>query len=158
MPTEGLSLAHISQFVGRETGVSGWMQSTQAQVDAFAGITDDHQWIHESRPATFAGPYKGPIAHALLMLANALKLAREAAALPRSTWIVYGYDKLRFRAPVRIGKRIRCRTTLLSACNLGGRVLLTVRFYVEIEHEKTPALVADCSLLCLDDEKEKIQT
>jgi len=154
MSTGNPSLARIGDYLGMETGVSDWIEVTQEQVDSFAEVTDDHQWIHQSQPETLTGPFGGPVAHGLLVLSIAFKLAREAEALPQSTWIIYGYDKLRFRAPVRIGKRIRCRTTVLNVCHLGQRVLLTVRFKVEIEGEIIPALVADCSLLCLNDQED----
>lgn len=158
MPTRTLNLSDIGGFVGKETGVSGWMEISQERIDAFADATDDHQWIHQRGPLASSSPFKGPIAHGLLVLACAFQLAREAGALPQSTWIIYGYDKLRFRAPVRSGKRIRCHTTVLRACDLGGRVLLTVRFKVDVESEKVPALVADCSLLCLKDDSDKSAT
>jgi acyl dehydratase len=153
-----LNLADVDRFVGRETGVSSWMEIAQEQIDAFADITEDHQWIHKNHPVAFNGPFGRPICHGLLVLAYAFKLAREAGSLPQSTWIIYGYDNLRFRAPVRSGKKIRCRTTVLNVRDLGKRILLTVRFKVEIESEKVPALVADCSLLCFNDSPTKPNT
>jgi acyl dehydratase len=150
MPATPIALADIEQFEGRETGVSGWMAISQERIDAFAAATDDHQWIHKQQTAAYEGPFKSPIAHGLLVLATALRLAQEAAALPQSTWIICGYDKLRFPSPVRSGNSIRCRTTVLRAGKLGRRVLLTVRFTIEIQEQKAPALVGDCSLLCLD--------
>jgi acyl dehydratase len=156
MSTQPFTVATAFNFVGQQTGLSEWLEVTQQRVDAFAEACEDHQWIHTSGPATLAGPFGGPIAHGLLVLSLSMKLAREAGALPSDTYtcIVYGYDKLRFRAPVRSGQRIRCRTTLLNVRELGGRVVLTVRFKVEIENENLPALVADCLLLCLDRPKD----
>ncbi len=150
MPATPIALADIEQFEGRETGVSGWMAISQERIDAFAAVTGDHQWIHKRQAATYNGPFQGPIAHGLLVLATALRLAQEAAALPQSTWIICGYDRLRFSSPVHSGNNIRCRTTVLRAGKLGSRVLLTVRFTVEVQEQKAPALVGDCSLLCLE--------
>jgi acyl dehydratase len=143
-------LAAAASFAGKETGVSDWFEVTQDQIDGFADAVDDHQWIHTAASGP-ANPFGGPIAHGLLILALSISLARDSGALPFCTWVIYGYDKLRFRAPVLSGKRIRCRTSILDAKDIGTRFLLTVRFKVEIEREKVPALVADCSLLCLDD-------
>lgn len=145
-------------LVGRETGLSSWFEITQERIDAFADASGDHQWIHKNHPSTLAGPFGGPIAHGLLVLSLATKLAEESGALPESTWVLCGYDKLRFRAPVRSGQRIRCRTTLLSAGSLGKRLLLNVRFRIEIEHENTPALVTECALLCVERRDGKAET
>jgi acyl dehydratase len=150
MPETPIALADIEQFEGKETGVSGWMEISQERIDAFAAATDDHQWIHKRQAATYDGPFRGPIAHGLLVLATSLRLAQEAAALPQSTWIICGYDRLRFSSPVRSGKNIRCRTTVLRVGKVGRRVLLTVRFTVEVQGEKVAALVGNCSLLCLE--------
>jgi len=148
MPLNAITLENVEGFTGQETGVSEWTAIAQEQIDAFAEATGDHQWIHKAHHAASDGPFHGAIAHGLLVLASALKLAQDAGALPQATWIICGYDKVRFRAPVRSGSRVRCRTTVLSACKVGERTLLTVSFTMEVEGRKIPALVADCSLLC----------
>ena len=89
------------------------------------------------------------MAHGLLVLACALRLAKESGVLADETWVVCGYDKLRFRSPVRPGNSIRCRATVLDTRPVGARSMSTVRLEIEIQGEKTPALVGDCSLLCL---------
>jgi acyl dehydratase len=156
MPEQPQALGVAFDSVGRKTTLSEWFEITQEQVDAFAQASGDHQWIHCDTPAASAGPFGGPIAHGLLLLSISLKLVLESRSLPQDsrTWVVYGYDKLRFRAPVRGGKRIRCCTTLLNERELGRRVLITVRFKIEIENERVPALVGDCYFVCLDDRQD----
>jgi acyl dehydratase len=145
------TLANAHEFVGLEIGVSEWHEILQPQVDAFADVTDDHQWIHADSAEARHGPFEGAIAHGLLLLSLTTKFARESGAFPADskTNVIYGYEKVRFKTAVRVGKRVRCRTTLVGIKELHSRVVLTVRFNVEVEDEKLPALSADCLLLCL---------
>jgi acyl dehydratase len=128
---------------------SRWSSVTQDQIDAFAAATGDNQWIHRTSAEQDGSPFHGPIAHGLLLVSLAITLARECGALEDATWVLYGVEKLRFRAPVRSGVRIRCLTTIKGLQQLAGRTLLQVRFVMEIEDQKIPALVADCLLLHL---------
>jgi acyl dehydratase len=150
-PRRSFTLAEAHQLVGSELGVSDWYQIQQPQVDAFADITDDHQWIHTDSAETRAGPFEGAIAHGLLLLSLTTKFARETGVFPRDAGacLLYGYEKVRFKAPVKVGKRVRCRSTLVRVEELPGRVVLTVRFKVEVEDQKMSAFSADCLLVCL---------
>jgi acyl dehydratase len=126
-----------------------WFQVTQDQIDSFSSATGDEQWIH-GRDASLGGsPFGAPIAHGLLLVSLCIKLARDTGALSKATWVLYAFDKLRFRAPVRTGSRIRCLTTIQGLRELSERAVLDVRFVVEIENQRIPALVTECSLLHL---------
>jgi len=131
------------------TYCSDWCCVTHVQIDAFAAATGDHQWIHRYDAQDTGSPFRGPIAHGLLLMSFAISLARDSSALRDSTWILYGFDKVRFRAPVPSDTRIRCWTTLRGEKQLGVKTLVDVRFVMEIENQKIPAFVADCSLLKL---------
>ena len=150
-PTGG-ALANREVTV-RATGtqsMSDWFHVTQKQIDGFSQATGDNQWIHRVNVEPGQSPFGGPIAHGLFLVSQAINLARECGALPEGTWVLYGFDKLRFRAPVRSGSRIRCLTVLRDVQELGDRLLLNVRFVVEIADGKIPALTMNCSLLCLN--------
>ena len=136
-----------ANLVGRRR-ISYWFEVTQKQINAFSEATHDHQWIHQ---ATVKGhsPFGGPIAHGLLLVSIALNLAREGSALPEGAWVPYGFERLRFRAPVRSGTHIRCLTTILGLQKFGSRLLLNVRLAIEAEERNAPVLTADCSLMCL---------
>lgn len=138
-----------NRLIGTEVGLSEWMNVSQALIDGFAEVTGDHQWIHTAGAKANAGPFGGPIAHGLLLLSLTVKMAQDSGALPgdAASITIYGYDKIRFQAPVRSGKRVRCRTTLLDSKNLRGRTVLKVRLQVEVEDGDLPAMVADCLLL-----------
>ena len=149
MALGNLDIARTWDNSKNQTVVSDWMEISQKQIDAFAEATGDHQWIHKDTTRSAASPFGGPIAHGLLILSCALRLTRESGVLTDKTWVICGYDKLRFRSPVRPGKRIRCRARVLDTCSVGTRSMSTIRLEIEIQGEKIPALIADCSLLCL---------
>jgi acyl dehydratase len=126
---------------------SDWSCVTQDQIDAFAAATRDNQWIHRADAEHAASPFGGPIAHGLLLVSLAITLARECGALEDASWVLYGFDKLRFRAPVRSGAVIRCVTMIRGTKELGDGTLLDARFVMEIKDQQVPAFVADCLLL-----------
>lgn len=138
-----------STTVSGETATfcSDWFHLTQAQIDAFAAATGDKQWIHRQDAKETGSPFKVPIAHGLLLACLALNAARECGALADTTWVLYGFEKVRFRAPVPSMVRIRCRTTAGASRHVGDRTLVNVRLVVEVQNAKIPALVADCLLL-----------
>jgi acyl dehydratase len=129
--------------------ISAWFPVAQKQIDAFGEASGDNQWIHRSNVKPEQGPFGGPVAHGLLVVSLAINLARESGALPQGTWVLYGVDKLRFRAPVRTGTHIRCLTEIRDCRELGGRLMLTVRFVIQIADQMIPAITMNCSLLCL---------
>jgi acyl dehydratase len=139
----------VAEIIGRQS-VSNWFEVTQKQIDVFSEATNDHQWIHKSNVEQGHGPFGGPIAHGLLLVSLALYLARGCGALPEGTWVLCGFDNLRFRAPVHSGTRVRCLTVILGLQELGERRLLNVGFSIEIEGGRIPALTTKCSLLCLN--------
>jgi acyl dehydratase len=140
-----------TKIIGRRR-ISHWYEVTQKQIDAFSEATHDHQWIHQATVKEGCSPYGGPIVHGLLLVSIALNLALEGSTLPAADWVLYGFEKIRFPAPVRSGSHIRCLTTILGSREVGGRLLLNVRLAVEMEDRNSPALIAYCSLLCFKKE------
>ena len=140
------SLADIHARIGSETGVSGWLTIDQARIDAFAEATEDRQFIHTDPAAAAQGPFGGTIAHGFLTLSLLSRMAAEAMLLPDTLKMAvnYGFDRVRFLAPVRSGSRIRGRFRLDSAQEKApGQSLLRHSVTVEIEGEDKPALTAD---------------
>lgn len=142
-----LSSETLQQFLGQEIGVSQWHTITQVDVNAFADITRDHQFIHIDEEKAAETPFGGTIAHGFLSLSmlsffaeNGCGVALEDAKMG----INYGFDKVRFVQPVRVGSRIRGRASLISAQEKSpGQYLIKVSFTVEIEGLKKPALMAE---------------
>jgi acyl dehydratase len=139
------TLDEILKRVGQEVGVSSWIAIDQERIDAFAEATEDHQFIHTD-PATAAQtPFGGTIAHGFLSLSLLSRMGAEAMLLPEGLKMAvnYGFDRVRFLAPVKSGKRVRGRFVLDSAEEKApGQLLLRHTVTVEIEGEDKPALTA----------------
>ena len=147
MAIPGYGMKTVTEFVGRELGVSDWHLIDQERIDAFAKCTGDHQWIHvDVERAKREGPFGGTIAHGYLTLAMLAPMQQEIGVVPGDAGqaINFGMDKLRFLSPVKAGTRIRMRVTLLSVEDRGkGRLLLRTQNTFEIEGEEKPALTAE---------------
>jgi acyl dehydratase len=143
----------ISQFVGRELGVSDWKVVDQARIDQFAECTGDYQWIHvDAQRAADEGPFGNTIAHGFLCLSLIAVTQEDVGMVPADAAhaLNYGLDRVRFLAPVRAGARVRNRVEVMAAETRGpGKVLLTTRNTLEIEGEEKPALVAEALVMII---------
>ncbi|WP_110207648.1 MaoC family dehydratase [Nocardioides daejeonensis] len=136
----------LLELVGRELGASGEHRISQAQVDAFAEVTGDHQWIHVDVERAAQGPFGSTIVHGFFTLALVpLMLADILVVEETSMGVNYGLDKVRFVSPVRPDEPIRARAELLSATVLkdGGGVQASARVTVERVADATVCCVAD---------------
>ena len=139
------SLDDIRSRIGEEVGVSSWLSVDQARIDSFADATEDHQFIHIDPAAAAAAGLGGTIAHGFLTLSLLSRMAADALLLPEGLKMAlnYGFDRIRFLAPVRSGKRVRGRFTLDSVEEKApGQWLMRHSVTVEIEGEDKPALSA----------------
>ncbi len=136
----------LPSLVGQEVGLSRWITVDQDRIDAFARITEDEQFIHIDPERARGTPFGGTIAHGFLTLSLASAMSYDAVA-PLDGVVMgvnYGFDKLRFLAPVPAGSNVRGRFKLLSAEDKGGgRWLLKHELTVEIEGADKPALIAE---------------
>lgn len=138
--------SELASLIGQEVGVSRWIEINQARIDAFAKITEDEQFIHVDPEAAKATPFGGTIAHGFLTLSLASAMSYDAVKPLEGVvmGVNYGFDKLRFLAPVPAGSKVRGRFKLLSADDKGGgRWLLKHELTVEIEGSEKPALIAE---------------
>ncbi|MEM5581734.1 MaoC family dehydratase [Roseibium sp. AS2] len=141
-----LRVEDLEPLVGTEVGVSSWRTIDQARIDAFAEVTGDHQFIHVDPLRASRTPFGGTIAHGFLTLSLLSVMGQEAQPEIRGAVMAvnYGFDKVRFLAPVATGARVRGRFVLAGLARpKDGEVDITWRSTVEIEGEKRPALVAD---------------
>ena len=144
MPTA--TLDEIRARVGEEVGVSDWILIDQARIDAFAEVTEDLQFIHVDPEAAARTPFGGTVAHGFLTLSLLSRMAADAMLRPEAVkmGVNYGFDRVRFMAPVRSGKRVRGRFTLTAfEEKRPGQFQFVHTVTVEIEGEDKPALVAD---------------
>lgn len=144
------STSELAALVGTEVGVSRWIEIDQDRINAFAKLTEDEQFIHVDPDMAKHSPFGGTIAHGFLTLSLASVMSYEAVKPLDGTimGVNYGFDRLRFLAPVKAGKRVRGRFVLKAAEEKGAdgplaRWLLTHEITIEIEGEDKPALIAD---------------
>lgn len=145
--------ARLRASIGQDLGTSSWILLDQARINAFAGCTDDPQWIHlDVERAARESPFGGTVAHGFLTLSLLAPTAGEVlvgGAVLRQA-VNYGLEKVRFLAPVRAGKRVRNRLRVTAVDDKGGgRFLVTTENTMEIEGEDKPALVATALVLLM---------
>lgn len=133
--------------VGSALGTSDWLTIQQGDIDTFARVTRDEQWIHVDPERAAAGPFGGTIAHGYLTLSLCSHLLEQIVAVGGTSMAVnYGLDRVRFPAPVRAGDRLRGHGTLRAATPVDPQsdvVQAVVRLTVEVEGGAKPACVAD---------------
>lgn len=132
-------------IVGQELGVSGWVTIDQAMIDAFADVTNDHQWVHVD-PARAARDLPGgkTIAHGFLVLSLIPGLSYDFFEVDELAHTInYGLNKVRFTAMVPVGSRVRLRQSLASAKKRDdGAVHIELDSVIELEGSERPAAVA----------------
>lgn len=144
--TETIKAEDLPGLVGKELEPSPWLEITQERVNQFADATNDHQFIHVDPERAAETPFGGPIAHGFLSLSLLSYLNAQSAIVPENLvmGINYGSDKVRYLAPVRVGKRIRSHQRVLEVSEKKpGQWLIKNAVTVEIEGEETPALIAE---------------
>lgn len=137
----------MQDTVGKEIGVSDWVTVTQENVNLFADVTRDHQFIHVDPERAAQTPFGGPIAHGFLSLSMLSHFAETACGVGVENPVMgvnYGFDKVRFIQPVPVGAKIRGRSVLNSAEEKSpNQFLFKQTVTVEIEGSDKPALVAE---------------
>ena len=139
-------LEDLRARVGEEIGVSDWLTIGQDRIDAFADLTGDHQFIHVDPERATETPFGGTIAHGFLTLSLLTWFAIGVRPRIEGTrhGVNYGFDRVRFVAPVPAGSRVRGRFRLTSLEERApGEVTQHYEVTVEIEGGARPALVAD---------------
>jgi acyl dehydratase len=130
--------------VGEELGVSEWHEVTQEAIDAFADATGDHQWIHVDPARAAQTPWGSTIAHGLYTLSIGPKFTFDLFTIEGFAFgLNYGYNKVRFPAPLPVNSRVRMRATLSSVDDVPGGVQLTITQTFEREGEEKPVCVAE---------------
>jgi acyl dehydratase len=133
---------------GTDLGVSSWITIEQDAVDAFALVTNDHQWIHVDPQRAASGPFGAAIAHGFLTISLSNSLLWEVAVVTEvQAALNMGVNKVRFPAPVRVGSRLRMHVTLAEVKDIKGNGVETIYHLVyECEGTVKPPCVADMVL------------
>jgi acyl dehydratase len=139
-------IEELKALTGQTIGPSDWREVTQAEIDTFADLSRDHQWIHvDVERAKTESPFGTTIAHGNLTLSM---IDGFRPQLLESTGfklgVNYGWNKVRFPAPVPSGSRIRGSVETLAVDEIGdGWYQISQKWTVEVEGSEKPACVAE---------------
>jgi acyl dehydratase len=139
-------IEQLRELIGETVGPGSWREVTQQDIDDFARLSGDDQWIHvDVERAKRESPFGTTIAHGNLTLSMIDGMRSE---LIRSSGfklgVNYGWNRVRFPAPVPVGSRLRTTAEVVSVEEVGdGWWQVVTRFTVEVEGAEKPACVAD---------------
>jgi acyl dehydratase len=143
-PLQLAGLDAIRAHAGQELGVSRWHKVTQADIDRFAEVTGDHQWIHVDPERAKQTPFGGTIAHGYYTLSLAPMFAYELYDITDIAFgINYGLNRVRFPAPLPVGSSVRMRAVLSEVEDVPGGVQLTTALTFECDAGGKPVCVAE---------------
>jgi acyl dehydratase len=137
-------LDELVAAAGSQLGPTDWLSVEQDRVNKFADATDDHQWIHVDPEQAANGPFAGTIAHGLLTLSLLPHFMHELYAVNNVAMAInYGFNKVRFITPVRVGAKVRARSEIATVQKLDGAVQATLVTTIEAEGSEKPAAVIE---------------
>lgn len=140
-----ISAYELTNYLGKEVGVSDWFLITQEQINQFGQSTHDTQFIHCDPDKAKSSPFGGTIAHGFLSMSLLSAMAYQAGLDLDETLmgLNYGFDKVRFLQPVKVNQRVRGKMKLLDVIEKQPKqFLFTWQVTIEIENEEKPALIA----------------
>ena len=137
----------LQDYLGKEVGISDWLEIDQRRINQFAEATGDYQYIHIDPARAAQTPFGSTIAHGFLTLSLLAMLSAKNGGIKLDNSVMginYGLDKVRFINPVKVGKKIRARFQLISAEEKKPKhYLMKHNVTVEIDGEEKPALIAE---------------
>lgn len=141
----------LSAQIGERKAPTDWFEMTQARINQFADATLDQQWIHVDPERAKAGPFGAPIAHGQLTMSLMSFLpGGEGIGIPAvdgvKLGINYGWNKVRFPAPVPVGAKIRTSGMIKSVEIKGDMLEIVNELTLEIQGKDKPACVAESVL------------
>lgn len=145
-PVTTNGIEELKELIGQEVGPSEWRTVTQELINTFADVSGDDQWIHvDVERARTESPFGTTIAHGNLTLSMIDGFRRDLIQSEGfALGVNYGWNKVRFPAPVPVDSRLRARAEVVSVDDVGGGWFqIVTRFTVEVEGNEKPACVAE---------------
>jgi acyl dehydratase len=137
-------LDELKQAEGNELGVSEWHEVTQKDIDTFADVTGDHQWIHVDPERAKDTPFGGTIAHGYYTLSLAPMFTEQVMRMDGFAFAVnYGLNKVRFPSPLPVDSKVRMRARLANLEEIPGGAQITMELIFEREGGQKPVCVAE---------------
>ena len=139
------NLEEMSKSVGKELGVSNWIEISQEKIDLFAKVTEDEQWIHIDKDKSKKhSPYKTTIAHGFMILSLASRFSYDTLTIENvKMGVYYGLDRVRFTSATPSGGKVRGRVSLLEFEIKTGGAKYKLGITVELEGQEKPVCVAE---------------
>lgn len=136
------SFHEFTALLGKNIGVSDYVELSQERINMFADATLDHQWIHvDTERAATESPFKTTIAHGYLTLSVLPYLWNQIIEVKNLKMMVnYGMDKMKFGQAVKSGESVRLVADLHSIENLRGIAKVQIKFSIEIMETNKKAL------------------
>jgi acyl dehydratase len=145
-PLTVTGIDELRELIGRPIGPSDWIEVTQSDIDKFAEISRDDQWIHvDVERAERESPFGTTVAHGNLTLSLIDGFRRQLIRQEGVTMgINYGWNKVRFPAPVPAGAKVRATAEVQSVDELGdGWWHVVTKFTLESDRAEKPVCVAE---------------
>lgn len=143
------NLFEFENYIGKEVGLTSWVEMPQEKINSFAEVTEDMQWIHiDSKRAEIESPYKKTVAHGFLMLSMISKIIFDVCHFSDvKIGINYGLDRVRFPSATKSGDFYRARVTLVEfqKIKMGAKYKLKIVF--ELKNQDKPACIAEVLFL-----------
>ena len=137
-------LDEIKAHVGQELGVSDWHLVTQENIDRFAEVTGDDQWIHVDPERAKQSPFGGTIAHGYYTLSLAPRFSYDMFKFEGFAFgLNYGLNRVRFPSPMPVGGKVRMRAKLAAIEDIPGGAQITTELTFEREGGEKPVCVAE---------------
>jgi len=137
-------LDEVKEHVGKELGVSEWRTVTQEDVDEFARVTGDDQWIHVDVERARQTPFGGTIAHGYFTLSLAPRFSYDTFSFEGFAFgLNYGLNRVRFPSPMPVGERVRMRARLVAVEEIPGGAQITTELTFERDGGEKPVCVAE---------------
>jgi len=138
----------IRELSGETLPPGRWIAVNQERIDGFATVTEDTQWIHvDEERAAADSPFGGTVAHGMLTLSLVPRLALEVLELLEAPLVInYGFNRVRFPAPVPAGSRVRLHLKVAGVEEVKGGVRASLEFTVEAEGGERPVAVGELLL------------
>jgi acyl dehydratase len=134
----------MKSHVGKELGVSDWLEVTQETINRFAELTGDDQWIHVDVDRAKQTPFGGTIAHGYYVLSLASRFSYEIFSFGGFGFgLNYGLNRVRFPAPMPVGGKVRMRAKLAAVEEIQGGAQVTTELIFEREGGDKPVCVAE---------------
>ena len=145
MSTATMDMASLREAAGQHLGYTDWQEMTQERVNEFADATDDHQFIHVDVERAKQTPLGGTIAHGYLTLSLMAPVLGQLMSVSDATMgLNYGLDRVRFPAPVPVGKEWRGGAEIIEVSEVKGGLQVKLKGTIEVKDSEKPACVAEC--------------